>query len=348
MGRQRALIVCPGRGSYSRATMGILGNRNDAAAAAIDTCDALRAASGRITVRELDAMERFQATKHVAGEHASLLTFACSVADFQDLNRDRFEVVGVTGNSMGWYTALCVSGALPLQDAARLVEHMAAYQARNVIGGQVIYPLVDGDWNASAELEGNIASALSHARGLGHVAEWSIRLGGYAVLGGDRPGVKALLETLPKQQRGDRTFPTQLPMHSAFHTSLMNETSQKALVELSDLPYQRPAVPLIDGRGVVHRPHSAKLDALREYTLGHQVMRPFDYTTAIESALTHCAPDVIVLLGPGNSLGGPTAQVLVSKHWFGVEQRDELRDGTPEHPHRLLSFGVAKQRDHLV
>jgi malonyl CoA-acyl carrier protein transacylase len=303
---------------------------------------------GRVTVRDLDALERFQATKHVAGEHASLLTFACSVADFHDLNQDRFEVVGVTGNSMGWYTALCVAGALPLAQAARLVEHMAAYQARNVIGGQVIYPLLDGDWNESEELETHIDNALAHVQSLGHVAEWSIRLGGYAVLGGDRPGVKALLEALPPQKRGDRTFPTQLPMHSAFHTSLMNETSDKALQALDDLNYRRPDVPLIDGRGVVHRPHTASLSALREYTLGHQVTRPFDYTTAVESALTHCAPDVVVLLGPGNSLGGPTAQVVVSKHWFGVGQRQDLRSTTPEQTHRLLSFGVAKQREHLV
>jgi [acyl-carrier-protein] S-malonyltransferase len=40
------------------------------------------------------------------GDNASLLIYACALADFAAIDRDRFEVVAVTGNSMGWYLAL--------------------------------------------------------------------------------------------------------------------------------------------------------------------------------------------------------------------------------------------------
>jgi tripartite-type tricarboxylate transporter receptor subunit TctC len=49
----------------------------------------------------------------------------------------RFEIVGVCGNSMGWYTALTAGGALPLADGVQLIETFGGWQRDNVIGGQV-------------------------------------------------------------------------------------------------------------------------------------------------------------------------------------------------------------------
>src|SRR5690606_27109538 len=106
-------------------------------------------ARGLPTVTALDAAERYSNRLHVAGEHASLLTAACSLADAADLDRDRYEVVGVVGNSMGFYTALAVADALPLPDAVRLIDTMGAYQESNVLGGQILYPLVDEAWRPS-------------------------------------------------------------------------------------------------------------------------------------------------------------------------------------------------------
>ena len=62
---------------------------------------------------------------------------------------------------MGWYTALAASGALPLDHAIRLIDTMGAYQARNVIGGQVLYPITDGDWRIDEQLEASVALALA-------------------------------------------------------------------------------------------------------------------------------------------------------------------------------------------
>lgn len=340
----RALLVAPGRGSYSRDSLGGLTGR---APELLDVCDGFRAARGRPTVRALDGAEAYRSSLHVAGENASLLTFACSMSDAHDLS-DRFDIVGVVGNSMGFYTALALAGALSLDDAVRLVDTMGAYQTRNVIGGQLLYPMSDGDWKTTPELRSVVEQALADVTAAGHVAEWSIELGGYAVLGADRPGVKALLAALPPVERGSRTFPLQLPLHSAFHTSLMQATSERAFEELGDLPFQAPRVPLIDGRGQVFRPRWSDPVALRDYTLGHQVVRPFDFTRAIETALAYCAPDVVIALGPGNGLGGPLARTLVHSHWRGVLDRNAFENAqASEHP-LLLSFGLPDQRDRLT
>lgn len=343
---RRTLVVCPGRGSYDREGLGQLVGRTGDAAVVIEACDAHRRAHDRPTVSELDGESRYRATRHVAGEHASLLTFACSLADLADLDRGRFEIVGITGNSMGWYTALAAAGALPLDDAIELVDTMGWYQKGNVIGGQLLMPC-DTDAERTLYDPQTVAAideALEACRAEGHAAWWSIRLGGYAVLGADAGGLKWLLANLPPIERGGRTFPAQLPMHSAFHTPLLQPASEAGQRDLAHLRFQAPDVPLVDGRGQVFRPRHADPEALRSYTLGHQVVAPYDLGTAVITALRHTGADTVVVLGPGNSLGGPLARTLVAEGWRGARSRDALAElQASPHP-LLLSFGRPEQR----
>lgn len=345
---RRALVVCPGRGSYDRSTLGSLVGRSPAAQEVVAACDAWRAQHGRPTVSELDAEAAFKAARHVAGEHASLLTFACSMADLAELDRSTIEVVGVTGNSMGWYTALGAAGALSLEDAIRLVDTMGAYQEGNVLGGQVLYPLTDDDWRHAPEREAAVERVIAEILATGAYAGWSIRLGGHAVLGGDAAGVKALLERLPPIQTGTRSFPVQLPMHSAFHTPVLAPTSARARAELGDLAARPPVVPLIDGRGGIHRPRWADPGALLDYTLGHQVVEPYDLTTAVRTALRHTGADLVVALGPGNSLGGPLARILVQEGWGGPRDKASFEARQQGDRPLLLSFGIPAQRKLLT
>jgi [acyl-carrier-protein] S-malonyltransferase len=344
---KRALVVCPGRGSYDRSSLGQLQDRGEAATAVIDACDGYRRAHGRDTLRDLDAADAFRVGRHVAGEHASLLTFACGMADLADLNQDEFEIVGVAGNSMGFYTALAASGALSLADAIALVDTMGSYQASNVIGGQLLTPVCDDEWAIDAAREERVDAAISSVRAAGGQAWWSIRLGGFAVLGADEAGLKLLMTTLPKEERGSRTFPVRLPTHSAFHTPLMAQTSSRAKLDLADLHFRAPGVPLIDGRGTVFRPHWANPEALRAYTLGYQVTDPYNFTYSLQTALRHCAPDVVAVLGPGNSLGGPIARILLEEGWRGIQRREDFDIFQREDP-MLLCFGVRVQRPVLT
>jgi len=348
MSPRRALVVCPGRGSYDRSGLGQLQDRPQAVQPILTACDAHRQAHDRPTVSTLDAAESFRAALHVAGENASLLTFACSMADLAELNRERFDVVGVTGNSMGWYTALAASGALPLPDAIRLVDTLGAYQLRNVIGGQVLYPVTNAEWRHDPALQDAVDAAIDQVRAAGHTAEMSIHLGGYAVIGADPPGVKLLQQLLPAIERGSRNFPVQLPMHSAFHTSLLAPTAARAQADLADLPLTAPDVPLIDGRGAVFRPHWADPARLFDYTLDHQIVRPYDFTTAVRTALRHTGAEVVIALGPGNSLGGPLARILVQEGWRGATDRDAFDALQQSDQPVLLSFGVTLQRKKLL
>ncbi|MDP2309000.1 MAG: hypothetical protein Q8P18_23455 [Pseudomonadota bacterium] len=309
---KRIAVVCPGRGSYTRDLKGSL-RLSASASPSLRAADAFRAALGRPTPSQMDAEEAYSSRLHVAGENASILTMAASLSDLDALAN--VEIACVIGNSMGWYTALAAAGALPQPDAFTLVETMGQYQAGNVVGGQVLYPLVDDAWRAlpSPELD----AALAEIPDL----HWSIRLGGQAVIGGTQVALDALMKRLPVRKIGERDAPFQLPLHSAFHTPLMSGASERAFADLGGLAWRAPTVPLIDGRGVVFRPRHADPASIRDYTLGAQVTEPYDFGASVRVAMREYAPDALVLLGPGGNLGGAVAQVLIAEGWRGLDSR---------------------------
>jgi acyl transferase domain-containing protein len=314
---RRALIVVPGRGSYGRDSLGSLRGLDSPA---LDAFDGLRAALGRPTVREMDAATSHQSALHVAGEHASILTAGVSLADLEALDPGLVRPVAVVGNSMGWYTALGYAGALPLLDCGRLIETMGAYQAGNVIGGQLLYPLVGEDWRRDPARVDAVEAALRSVPDL----HWSIRLGGQAVLGGTEAALAAATAALPKAQLGTTIFPMRLPLHSAFHTPLMAATSARAQVDLAHLGWRAPRLPLVDGAGRIWRPIHADPAGIRDYTLGEQVVQPFDLALALRVALREYAPELIVLPGPGSNLGGAIAQALIAEGWSGLGDREQF------------------------
>ncbi len=109
----------------------------------------------------------------------------------------------------------------------------------------------------------------------------SIDLGGYVVLGANRLGLAALLKGLPKID----DYPFQLINHAAFHTPLLRETSDRAFQVLPMELFHKPEIPLIDGRGCVWQPYSTRIEELYRYTLGNQVVEPYDFTRAVSVAL---------------------------------------------------------------
>jgi len=341
----RALVLCPGRGSYQREQLHSLAGLSSPAVAAFD---AVRAAAGQPGVTELDAAERFSPRLHVAGEHASALTAAISLADLDQLDPDKVQVVGVCGNSMGWYTALGYAGALPLADCARLVDTMGAWQAageHGVVGGQLVYPLTDARWRLDPALLVAVQAAVAAIPDL----YWSIRLGSQAVLGGTEDALAAARERLPTQQGGGGLeFPLRLPLHSAFHTPLMAPTAARAARELGELGWRAPALPLIDGTGRTWRPRWADPSALRDYTLGAQVTETFDLWATLKAGLGELGPAVVILPGPGSNLGGAVAQVMIDTGWQGLRDKDDFIDRQRGERPVLLSLRWPDQRKRAV
>ncbi len=333
---ERAIVFCPGRGSYTAAQLGSLHllphePRFDELRAVLESVDERRVEAGDDAILEMDAADRF-GSRFLRGENAAPLILAVTALEFQRLDLDKIRVVGVGGNSMGWYSALYCAGAWSIESVFEAVQTMGAMTRDGTIGGQVVYPVVDPSWRRDPQRVEVVQEALASAAERGHRVGHSVRFGGFAVLWGDEEGVAAMLGELPRATLGEQEYPLRLPGNSAFHSDLMAEASARARAELPDLPWTCPRQPLIDGRGAQWRPLTTEVDALRDYTFGHQVLETFDFTAAVRTALREYAPDRIIALGPGESLGGAIAHVLVQERWQGISGREAFLERQRDDP----------------
>ncbi len=336
-----AVIVCPGRGTYTKTELGYLARHHGDKRDFIAMVDAYRAEAGQETVSALDGADRYSLARHTRGDNASPLIYACAYADYLAIDRDGFDIVAVTGNSMGWYIALAVAGALDPEAGLHLVNTMGTLMQETLIGGQLVYPLVDETWrevNGRREFLDDLLADVNARPD--HVVSVSIRLGGLVVFAGNDSGLAALLDALPPE---DGRYPMRLANHAAFHSPLQQPVSERARAMLGPDLFAAPALPLIDGRGGLWRPKATDTADLWDYTLGTQVTETYDYSAAIRVAMREFAPDAVILLGPGTTLGGATAQCLIDIDWQGLSSKADFTARQKRNP-LMLSMGLDAQR----
>jgi len=320
----RVLLVAPGRGAYGPSEHGAA--ERYASSPLLAEADRRRAAAGRPTVSALLGAPAFDEALHLDPVNASVLVYTLSAIEGAALRGPDLRIAAVCGNSLGWYTALHLAGALPFADGLRLVETMARLSSAGDGTGQIVYPLADDGWRPDPARREAVEAAIRAAQDGGGFAAWSVDLGGYAVLGADAEGLALLRAALPPVESGGRRYPIALPGHRAFHTELAAPRSPAAREELADLAFGMPEVPLIDGRGAQHRPLTASPAELRDYTLGAQVASPFDLAAAVRVGLREYAPDEVVLLGPGTSIAGALGMTIVREGWRGIRSKADLRE----------------------
>ncbi len=335
-----AVVICPGRGTYNAAELGYLG-RHFPDAPLLAAFDAQRAAAGQETLTALDGAARFSLSRHSRGDNASGLIYAATYGDFLSIDRDKIDVVAVTGNSMGWYSALACGGALSPEDGFRVSNTMGTLMQQALIGGQLVYPWVDEDWVPKPTRRAALLSVVAEIDGRkDHVLTLSIDLGGLLVLAGNEAGLKAFEAAVdPVQGR----FPMRLSNHAAFHSHLQAPVAERGRAALPPELLRQPEVPLIDGRGAIWWPGAAHLPALWDYTLGHQVTETYDFTRAITVAAREFAPDLFIVTGPGTTLGGAVAQSLIRAGWRGLADKSTFK-AQQERGALLLSMGMDEQR----
>lgn len=127
----------------------------------------------------------------------------------------------------------------------------------------------------------------------------------------------------------------------------MEEFSRRGRDELEDEVWMEPELPLVDGRGAQWRPLTTDPWELFDYTLGHQVVHTFDFRATVRVTLREYAPDAIVLLGPGDSLGAAVAQVVIEERWQGIENREAFLSRQAEDPF-LLSMARPEQAERVL
>lgn len=335
-----AVVICPGRGTYNKEELGYLA-RHFPDPALLAKFDAQRIGMGQESLSALDGADQFSLAKHTRGDNASGLIYAATLGDFLAIDRDRIEIVAVTGNSMGWYSALACGGALSPEDGFTVANTMGTLMQEALIGGQLVYPFLGDDWRPDpARKAALLALAAEIDARPDHTLALSIDLGGMLVLAGNDAGLKAFESAA---EPVDGRFPMRLGNHAAFHTPLQEPVAARGRAALPLALFGQPLIPMIDGRGAIWWPHASGPQALRDYTLGHQVTESYDFTRAVTVAAREFAPDLFIVTGPGTTLGGAVAQSLVLSDWRGLGSKADFKARQEADP-LLISMGMAEQR----
>jgi len=335
-----AVLVCPGRGAYDKTELGYL-RQYFPDPILLAEFDAARISAGQDPVTELDGAARFSAFRFGRGDNASALIYAATLGDFLSINQSRIEIVAVTGNSMGWYSALSCAGAMTPLAGFELANTMGTLMEEALIGGQLIYPFVGADWRPNPAMKAKLLARVSEINARPHhTLALSIDLGGTLVLAGNEAGLRSFENAVPKAQG---RFPMRMENHAAFHTALQSRVAERCRARIGLERFGHPRLPLIDGRGVIWWPGSSDARCLRDYTLGYQVTRSYDFTRAVTIAAREFTPDIFIVTGPGTNLGGAVAQSLILANWRGMADRAGFQDLQARAP-VLVSMGLKTQR----
>jgi acyl transferase domain-containing protein len=337
--KEKILVICPGRGTYNATELGYLKRYHGGGGAQVARLDSYRAGLGQPTISALDGAEKYSTSLHMPGDNASLLIYACALADFAAIDRDRFDVVAVTGNSMGWYLALACAGVVDFDAGARLVNTMGGLMHEKGQGGQIVWSMADADWHIDSAKVAEVEVVLAEASRDGRAVHVSIRLGAMVVFAADDDGMKWLMERLPKDDR----FPMKLNYHAAFHSPLLDHIVPLAHAANPVADFGEGMIPAIDGTGRVWSPKGFDVEGIYDYTLGAQINRTYDFTRAVQVAAREFCPDRIAVLGPGTTLGAPVAQALIACGWRGLKGKADFQQRQAADP-ILVSMGMAEQR----
>lgn len=341
---RKAVVICPGRGSYTKTELGYFGRHHADKRGLIEEFDDRRRELGQERLLALDGASCYSPARHARGDNASALIYACTLCDFLTIEH-AVEIVAVTGNSMGWYSALTCAGALSPRAGFEVVNTMGTLMQERLIGGQIIYPFMAEDWRDDPahraelmEIVARIDAAPDQRLAL------SIDYGGMLVLAGNEAGLAAFEAAVPNVQG---RFPMRLVNHAAFHTPLQAPVAEAGRERLSQELFSSPSLPLVDGRGAIWWPQATDVVALREYTLGFQVTEPYNFTRAVQCAGREFAPDLFIVTGPGSSLGGAVAQSLIIEGWRGMKSKADFVALQRIAP-LMISMGIDEQRSALA
>jgi [acyl-carrier-protein] S-malonyltransferase len=343
MPKEKLLVICPGRGTYNASELGYLKRHHGDKAELIARLDALRAAEGQMAISALDAQDKFSPSLHMTGDNASLLIYACALADFAAIDRDRYEIVAVTGNSMGWYLALACAGVLDFQAGARLVNNMGRLMHEKGTGGQVVWSMADDDWRLDPAKAAEVDAVLAEAARDGHAVHVSIQLGAMIVFAADDAALAWLMARLP----GDDRFPMKLNHHAAFHSPLLNHIVPEARERNPRDDFGLGRIPAVDGTGFIWSPKAFLPSVIWDYTLFTQINATYDFSRAVQVAAREFCPDRIAILGPGTTLGAPVTQALIAIGWRGLSGKADFQARQADDP-LLISMGMDTQRAYAL
>ncbi len=220
----------------------------------------------------------------------------------------------VAGHSLGEYTALVASGALPFRDAVPLVRYRAQAMQDAVSAGVGAMAAILG---LDAAAVAAVCAEAAAKMGTGRVVE-PVNFNGpeQIVIAGHKDAVECAIEmaTAKGAKRG-----VLLPVSAPFHSSLMLPAAERLAAKLASVAIAAPAIPVLHNVDVAEKPTA---DAIRG-ALAQQAASPVRWVETIQAfaarGVTH-----VVECGPGRVLTGLNKRIVRELKSFALTDGADL------------------------
>lgn len=233
-----------------------------------------------------------------------------SVAIFRLLQTHGIAFDAVAGLSLGEYSALVASGALPFREAVTLIAKRGQYMAEAAPTGSGKMVAV---MNADVAV---IEAACQQASAKGIVSPANYNTPAQIVIGGEVAAVDEAVERLTAAGV-KRMIPLQVS--GPFHTALLKPASEKLALALETVDFKAFDKPLISNTTAQVMAH----DEIKSL-LTQQVMKPVKFYESIETMIQLGVTDFIEI-GPGKVLSGFVKKIDKSVSISAVDDMASLQ-----------------------
>lgn len=198
----------------------------------------------------------------------------------------------VAGHSLGEYSALVAAGAVPLEDAVKLVAARGRFMQEAVPQGRGAMAAVIG-W--APEQVAECCEIVARETGQ-VVAPANYNSPVQTVIAGDAAAVELACARV-KQEGAKRTVA--LPVSAPFHCPLMARAAEKLALELACVRFADAATPVVTNVEAAPNTEGTRVADL----LTRQVTAPVRFVEMIE-AMADSGVDRVLEIGPGRVLTG--------------------------------------------
>lgn len=224
---------------------------------------------------------------------------------FQELG---IRVSGFAGLSLGEYTALVASEALPFENCVDLVRYRGRYMQEAV-------PIGEGTMAAIMGLSGEeVEEVCKEAQGIGIVEPANYNCPGQLVIAGEVKAIEKAVE-IAKEMGAKRSMVLQVS--APFHCSMLKPAGQKLSEKLKEIEFKEPNIPVIAN---VNGEYYGK-----EITenLVNQVSSPVRWQQTIEKFIAD-GFDTFIEIGPGKALTGFNKKISKDINSYNIEKLEDI------------------------
>ena len=284
-----SIYVFPGQGSQTVGMGYELYKNNANARAVFDTAD-------KVIGEKLSdiifngPMETLTLTANV--QPAILTT---SVAMFRATNPKMPDYVA--GHSLGEYTALCIAGALSLENAIQLVRLRGEEMQKAVPNGQGAMAVILGlDIN---NLKQVCETAEQKTGAVCDIA--NDNCDGQIVISGATPAIEVAME-IAKEHGAKRAM--KLPLSVPPHSRLMAPVAEKMKIALDNMEIKKPVIPLISNKTCQPMTDIDEIKESLVYQITHGVRWRESVLNMVDLGITD-----LTEIGPGTALIGLVGRI---------------------------------------